>query len=30
LARFNRLGLIPRSLLSLRNGQSKVRHSRMF
>ncbi len=27
---FNRLGLIPRSLLRFRNGQSKVRHSRMF
>ncbi len=28
--RFNRLGLIPRSLLRFRNGQSKVRHSRVF
>ena len=26
----NRLGFIPRSLLRFRNGQSKVRHSRMF
>jgi len=24
------LGFIPRSLLRFRNGQSKVRHSRMF
>ncbi len=26
----NSLGFIPRSLLRFRNGQSKVRHSRMF
>ena len=26
----NRLGFIPRSLVRFRNGQSKVRHSRMF
>ena len=29
-AGLNRLGFIPRSLLRFRNGQSKVRYSRMF
>jgi hypothetical protein len=28
--KLNRWGFIPRSLLRFRNGQSEVRHSRMF